>query len=120
MTPNLTPEIRPLTQDELAEVFAILRNQDAILGTRLVDCLEATLQAYRRRLEALEAVAYQARQVVAYGIHDGLGETTQWRLLVAALAAGSPARERLARVYGDKEMLGDGFKKDGTVHINDP
>ena len=54
MTPNLTPDAHPFTDDELAEVFAILRNQDSILGLRLVDRLEGTIEADRRRLEALE------------------------------------------------------------------
>ena len=65
MPDNLTPETRSLADNELAEVFAILRIQDAVLGLRIIDRLEATIKADRKRLEALDLVHLRARQFVS-------------------------------------------------------
>jgi len=49
-------DAKPLSRDELADVFAILRNQDAILGQRGVERLWATFAALESRVAELEKV----------------------------------------------------------------
>ena len=93
-------DAEPLSTDETAEVIAILRNQDAILGAPLVERLAATLAEWEQSFDLYDAAMRRGTKMWQDATGDRHTFPDTAKLVAWLLAQLADAKDLIDRAEG--------------------